>query len=382
MEDAKAQALVKQNEVVQGEVELSLSSSEQTRLNELENLIRESQAAIEKESFIIGRALLEIQKSRLYRATHKTFDDYVTEKFAIARVYAIQLANISGYHQLAVEGLHSGESFQMSVNTAIAFDIEVRKIARELGVDKNEIQSQLQSIIKLSLRLLCDIGLNKDNNIILTPRITKNFFATLKDFVKPSTIEIDGEQLTVEEAKRISFPKRLIQSKFLEAAEENIWDKQVIIKSEAINKNADKSTSLNIEYEEFEEDDSEGKKDTEIAEVRVAEYLRAMENVANVQTVGTKNAGYDLEVIFNNGRKIYVEVKSVKSFSERFRLTTREYTKAHFYNNDYYIAVIINTEKAKIKFISNPLNKMKPEEVIQTIFYQFNKYSNHFEDEI
>ena len=381
MEDTKAQALVKQNEVIQGEVELPLSDAEQRRLIELENLVKESQQAVEKASFVMGRALLEIQKSRLYRATHNAFGKYVFERFGITREYAIQLANISSYHQLAVEGLNSGESFQMSVNTARAFDQEVRKIARELGVDKNEIQSQLQSIIKLSLRLLCDIGLNENNSIVLTPRLTQNFFAALKDFVKPSKIEINGEQFTVEEAKRISFPKKLIQSKFLEAAEENIWEKQEIIKSKAINKNVQKSTS-NIEYEEIEEDDSEGKRDHEIAEVRVAEHLRAMENVINVQTVGTRNRGWDLEVIYANGRKIYVEVKSVKSFSEQFRITEREYNKAREYNKDYYIAIIVNNEKGEIKFISDPLNKMKPEEVIQTVFYRFSKYSNLFDDEI
>lgn len=383
MKNAESQALVKENEIIQGEVELPLSDAEQRKLTELENLVKESQDAVEKASFIMGKALLEIQKSRLYRATHKTFGDYVFEKFAITREYAYQLASVSGYHQLAVEGLNSGESFQMSINAAVTFDQEVRKIAKELGIDKNEIQSQLQSIIKLSLRLLCDIALNKNNNIVITPRITKNFFDTLQEFIKPNTIEINGEQLTVEEAKRTSFPKRLLHSKFLEAAEENIWDKQETIKSETIGKNTHKYASTNIEYEEIEEADSEGKRDHEIAEVRVAEYIRReIKNVINVQTVGTRNRGWDLEVIFTDGRKIYVEVKSVKSFSEQFRITEREYNKAREYNKDYYIAIIVNNEKGQIKFISNPLSKLKPEEVIQTVYYRFSKYSNQFEDEI
>ncbi len=389
MKHKNTPVLVNQNKIIQGEIELPLSDAEQRRLVELENLVKESQDAVEKASFVMGKALLEIQKSRLYRATpYNTFGEYVFETFGITREYAIQLANISGYHQIAVEGLHSGESIQMSVNTAITFDVEVRKIAKELGVDRTEIQSQLQSIIKLSLRLLCDIGLNKNNNIVLTPRITKNFFATLNDFVKPSTIEIDGEQLTVEEAKRVSFPARLIQSKFLKAAEENIWSKQEIIKSEAINKNTHKpnsenTESVNIEYEEIEVADSEGMRDHEIAEVRVAEYIRReVKNVIDVQIVGMRNRGWDLEVLFANDRKIYVEVKSVKSFSEQFRITEREYNKAREYNKDYCIAVIVNNEQGQVKFIPDPLNKLKPEEVIQTVYYRFSKYSNQFKDQI
>lgn len=64
-------------------------------LNEIEaTKLRNCEDAIERgrKSFIeVGNALAEIQEHKLYRATHKTFDAYLKERWDIGRAYASRL---------------------------------------------------------------------------------------------------------------------------------------------------------------------------------------------------------------------------------------------------------------------------------------------------
>lgn len=52
---------------------------------------------------------------------------------------------------------------------------------------------------------------------------------------------------------------------------------------------------------------------------------------------------------------MYVEVKSMISFSQPFKITNNEYTCAHNYGDKYYIALVINDDDFKVKFIQNPI---------------------------
>lgn len=90
-------------------------------------------------------------------------------------------------------------------------------------------------------------------------------------------------------------------------------------------------------------------------EVNLAEYLRYFDFVNEVKDVSVSNLGYDLEIKLNNGEKMYVEVKSMISFSQPFKITNNEYTCAHNYGDKYYIALVINDDDFKVKFIQNPI---------------------------
>ncbi|QHG21042.1 hypothetical protein [Nostoc sp. ATCC 53789] len=61
-----------------------LTDEERNRLYELENLVIES-------FYIAGRSLREINEKRLYRATHRTFEDYCYERFGFQRRHSYQL---------------------------------------------------------------------------------------------------------------------------------------------------------------------------------------------------------------------------------------------------------------------------------------------------
>jgi len=75
-------------------MDLKLSADEQGRLQSLEAVIERG-----KQTFIdVGTALMEIKRAKLYRATHKTFENYCTERWNFTRNFAhmqIQAAEVA-----------------------------------------------------------------------------------------------------------------------------------------------------------------------------------------------------------------------------------------------------------------------------------------------
>ena len=93
-------------------------------------------------------------------------------------------------------------------------------------------------------------------------------------------------------------------------------------------------------------------------EINLVEYLKCFDNIETAKDVSISNLGYDIEVKLTNGRKLYIEVKSMISFSQPFKITNNEYTCAHNYGNDYYIALVINDDNFQVKFIRNPIENL------------------------
>lgn len=93
-------------------------------------------------------------------------------------------------------------------------------------------------------------------------------------------------------------------------------------------------------------------------EMNFTEYLKCYDIVDDVKDVSVSNLGYDLEVQLTNGKKIYIEVKSMVSFSQPFKITNNEYTCAHNYGDDYYIALVINDDNFTVRFIKNPIENL------------------------
>lgn len=93
-------------------------------------------------------------------------------------------------------------------------------------------------------------------------------------------------------------------------------------------------------------------------EVNLTEYLRYFDFIDEVKDVSVSNLGYDIEVKLKNEEKIFIEVKSVISFSQPFKITNNEYTCAHNYGDKYYIALVINDDNFEVKFIQNPIENL------------------------
>jgi len=94
------------------------------------------------------------------------------------------------------------------------------------------------------------------------------------------------------------------------------------------------------------------------AEQNLLSYLQACIGVEKVFDVSTANIGYDIEVNFTNGKKAFIEVKSVSYFGDTFKLTNNEYSTAHNFQDDFYIALVMNNNEFNVAFIQNPVSKL------------------------
>jgi len=94
------------------------------------------------------------------------------------------------------------------------------------------------------------------------------------------------------------------------------------------------------------------------AEHNAAEYIGSLKGVRAVNDVSLANLGYDLEVLLDNQKKIFIEVKSITAFSEPFRLTNNEYSSAHHYGNYYFVALVVNGDPFQIQVIRNPVESV------------------------
>lgn len=101
------------------------------------------------------------------------------------------------------------------------------------------------------------------------------------------------------------------------------------------------------------------------AEKNALEYFKSLDGVLSASDVSNANMGYDLEVMLDNGKRLYVEVKSVSSFSEPIKITNNEYSSAHSYGNSYCLAIVINDEPFQIRLIPDPIKNLSFEKQIE-----------------
>lgn len=100
------------------------------------------------------------------------------------------------------------------------------------------------------------------------------------------------------------------------------------------------------------------------AENACVEIERFLGNTAH--DVSIQNLGYDVDSTTPDGRKRYIEVKSVSRTDSSFSLTNNEYTAAHQYGDDYYICLVYQgNDKSKAIYIQNPVAKLKLEKRIR-----------------
>jgi hypothetical protein len=111
------------------------------------------------------------------------------------------------------------------------------------------------------------------------------------------------------------------------------------------------------------------------AERNALEYIKAIDAVLSVCDVSQANLGHDLEVTMKSGKRKLVEVKSVASFAEPFRLTSNEYATASSAGTDYVLAIVVNSDPFDIRFISNPVAALKFDRRCERWSWQCNDYA-------
>lgn len=103
------------------------------------------------------------------------------------------------------------------------------------------------------------------------------------------------------------------------------------------------------------------------AEMVLEDTLNNINGVMKVSNLSNQKLGYDFEIIFTNGDKYFVDCKKVSSVDEPFTLTNLQVAVAQKEKVNYIIAlVIIKSDGYEIKYIQDPMNKIKLEP-IQTV---------------
>lgn len=112
------------------------------------------------------------------------------------------------------------------------------------------------------------------------------------------------------------------------------------------------------------------------AEKNAAAWFSALNDVLNVKDVSQANVGYDLEVLFLDGTRNYVEVKSVKRIGDPIRITNNEHSTAYQLGEAYVMAVVVNGDPFEIWLIRDPIRNMSLDKRCE----QWNWYGTDYTD--
>ena len=83
------------------------------------------------------------------------------------------------------------------------------------------------------------------------------------------------------------------------------------------------------------------------------------ENGFKLNDVSMQNVGYDLSGTDPNGNRIYIEVKSIEYAGQKFRMTNNEFAAAQYNQDNYYIAIVLQTKDAlEISLVKNPIQNL------------------------
>jgi hypothetical protein len=87
----------------------------------------------------VGEALRRIQVSRLYRATHDTFEDYVKDRWDYSRQYSYQLiASAQASENVSAIGRHPENERQARLLASLDSETQIRAWQRALELSKAE----------------------------------------------------------------------------------------------------------------------------------------------------------------------------------------------------------------------------------------------------
>ena len=91
--------------------------------------------------------------------------------------------------------------------------------------------------------------------------------------------------------------------------------------------------------------------------------------------VSKQNVGYDIESTTPNGKKRYIEVKSIKEDGS-FSITNSEYTAAHQYGDQYFMCLLVqNSQNIQAIYIQNPIENISFEKRIKQWEWYCDTYS-------
>lgn len=206
-----ALALVEKDAVIAVEVQ-ALDETEEARRIELESVVRENLEGFFESSLKIGAALSGINKDRLYRSTHGTFEDYVIEEFGISRPHAYQLMTAGAVYEAIND--HSLEATVLpSLRAALAVSKNVKGLIPD-NLNERDMESFERAATKFVWRLIVETAPQDDKKKpLINPAHLESVFVTLRDLVRNGAVEIDGEQIPLSVAQT-AFDEQVTQESY------------------------------------------------------------------------------------------------------------------------------------------------------------------------
>lgn len=244
IEAYKASLALVKDEAVEVEVIPAMTDEEKAELAERETVISTNLAAQENASMVIGENLDIIRKNQWFRESvnpetnspFKNFGEYATAKFGLTREYAQNLAQISGYHQIAVDALPAKlKDGGLSVNTTNALVRSQNRLSKEFGLDEIEGFDELRPIIVGSMKILADVAPKnkRTGQAEVTPRLVKAVTDTINEIVKSGSVEIEGKQMSIADAAAKGVLGAATQNQVIEVVAEGIKANRQTIADEA-----------------------------------------------------------------------------------------------------------------------------------------------------
>lgn len=367
MENKNIQALTKQNELLETVIELPLTVEEKQELRESEYRIQKAQDLMENAALVIAQELSKIRAKKLYRESYKTFEDYIKNTFDYSRPYGQNMAQYGDFINVAIETLQStvGENNPMgkffSLNAIVKMTVATNQLGKYLGLANSEFD-RLKPIINNSIKVMVESMPRAKNGISpkLSPDNIEKFYEALNGFIQE---KVEEENLLNENSR-----EQVISQ----------ISKRILENSEAI--------SLRIDYGKRSlKTESEPEKNItsrwRSVELLAKEYIESLEEVLDVQDVSESNLGYDLEVLYKDGKKIYVEVKKVEHFNQKFKLTRNEFNNVNFYKDSYRIALVV-IEPFQIRFTSNPAKKLNFTKVVERYSWESKVVADDLQEDL
>jgi len=315
---------------------VNIQSSESSRFKSL--LFKAIETGLQKSEILTKHNTIEKFSAIRLKPEWLNYEDY--ENLCFNSIVSIPKTLISTYPELF--------SFLSLINVKV---LSLEEVIQQVNSANISVMGSAQIYEKIIKQFRYDLDSDKIERLK-----TLKIFPSKNGFVKTDAIN---------KAEEINVDFRAYLNNNTDLSDIELFYKKLDIKPE--------EQSTNIIIAENDESSFAQKNDVVIvktfkyepaikkwrsAEQNATEYMKSVSTVLSVRDVTQANLGYDLEVMLLTGKRIYIEIKSVASFSEPFKISNNEYTSAHSYGKDYLIALVINNEPFQIRFVPDPIKTL------------------------
>lgn len=177
----------------------TLTDEEAASLKSFEKIVEKNLANYQQAGFLIGGALQGINQGKLYRATHKTFEAYVADRFGLSRPHAYSVMTAAVTFAALTENIEVDVKQLPSITAAEAITRGVKGLLKETGLDAD---AEVDAITRRMARNVYEIAVqnapqDKDGKPILSPGHLESTFNVLSDVARAGVVEIDGQQVPI-----------------------------------------------------------------------------------------------------------------------------------------------------------------------------------------